>query len=442
MTSFFKGAFLLVAVAFMGECIEFFINMVLANQLGESGLGLYMSILPIIFLVVVLASMELPISISKFVAEKDEKYHRSMLKHVIRFTVYFSLSLIALSVIILPLIPVFRHYNPYIRGLIVLLIPIISFSSIARGYFMGIQHMGKIAAANFLRKSIQLILLIAVYHYFHFDLEVSILIAICTIVGSDFIVLLYWIHTFVLQSRYIRKRNSVFLSGKTVRKSLMSVSLTTTGMRMFNAFSEAFQPFLIKAALVKAGFTAGMANEHFGMLAGVAFTIGFFPAFIAHSLSTVLIPTVSEAYSQKEIPKLQRLLQQVMLITIGYGVPAVIIFNVFSEPLTRLFFHTASAAHYLELLWPFFLFHFFVTPMQAILIGIGMVKDVFLHFVWATIVTFLMSYMLGSSPFFQMSGIIIGMNTGALLLLLLHYLTICKKIGISLGLRRPANHSF
>ncbi|MCG4627868.1 hypothetical protein L0N15_17500, partial [Anaerostipes hadrus] len=79
--------------------------------------------------------------------------------------------------------------------------------------------------------------------------------------------------------------------------------------------TSAIEPFFIKWVLLKSGMTEGMANEHFGLMAGVAFTIGFFPDFIAHSLSTVLIPTVSEAYAKRDGMKLQKLLQQVMMMT-------------------------------------------------------------------------------------------------------------------------------
>ncbi|KHD85600.1 polysaccharide biosynthesis protein [Heyndrickxia ginsengihumi] len=442
MGIFFKSVCLLMGVAFLGECIEFLTNMVLAKELGEHGMGLYMSILPIIVLVIVIASMELPVSISKFIAEKDEKYHQSMLQHVIRLTVLFTIFFMAFCVVLLPFIPIFKHYHPFIRGLVIILIPIIAFSSIARGYFMGIQQMGKIATANFLRKIVQLLLLVFLYQWFHFSLEVSILVALCTIVGSDFIVLLYLLHMFVLQMKFISKKERAYVSGQSVRKNLLAVSLPTTSMRVFLSITNAIEPFLIKAAVVKSGMTETMANEHFGLMAGVAFTIGFFPAFIAHSLSTVLIPTVSEAYSKQDGLKLQKLLQKVMLVTFLYGVPAVICIYVFAEPLTNLFFHSMVAAIYLQLLWPYFLFHFFVIPMQAFLIGLGLIRDAFAHFIWSTIVTYLMMYFLGTNPEYQMAGIIIAMNTGALLLMLMHYLTICKKIEISLVLRNSVKHTF
>ena len=166
---------------------------------------------------------------------------------------------------------------------------------------MGVQQMGKIAAANFLRKMMQLILLVLLFHWMEFDVQMSIFIAICTLVGSDLIVLLYLFHMFVLQMRTLKKKEQAPMGGKEIRRSLLSVSLPTTGMRVFHAVTNAIEPFFIKWVLLKSGMTEGMANEHFGLVAGVAFTIGFFPAFIAHSLSTVLIPTVASAGDDDDV---------------------------------------------------------------------------------------------------------------------------------------------
>lgn len=431
MNKFLKGTLLLVVAAFIGECLEFLINMILARELGEEGLGLFMSILPSIILLVVLTTLELPISISKFIAEKDKSYHQSMLRHTIVFTLLLTIGFVILASLILPMIPMFDKFHPFTRWLLVLLIPIATFSAIAKGYFMGAQHMGKIAFASFLRKAAQLAILVVIFQIFEFELETAILIAICSLIGSEFVVLLYVVTMFVLQMKTIKTHSKGSISGKKVREQLLAVSIPTTGVRIFHAVTFAIKPFLIKAALLQAGLTEAVAMAQYGKLAGVAFTIGFFPAFIAHSLLIVLIPTVSEAYAKKDFFRLQSLLRKVMLFTCVYGFPAVFVFYYFAEPLTSLFFENSPAIAYLKLLCPYFLFHFFVIPMQAYLIGLGLVKDAFLHSVWSTLISFTLMFVLGSMEQLQMEGIIIGMNMGAVLLTMMHYLTICKKIGLS-----------
>ncbi|TWI54509.1 polysaccharide biosynthesis protein [Halalkalibacter nanhaiisediminis] len=434
MNTFLKGALLLIIAAFIGECIEFLVNIVLARELGEEGLGLYMSILPTIVFIVVIASIELPISISKFVAEKEEIFHRSMLMHALRFASICTIVFVGISLWILPMIPVFDRYHPLVPWLFILLIPIIAFSSVARGYFMGAQKMGRIAFANFLRRAAQLALLFFVFKAASFDDEVAIFIALCTLVASELLVFGYLFFSFLLQMNVLKRKPRAALTGKKVRKTLLEVSIPTTGLRIFHAAAFAVKPFLIKEALVRAGMIESLAMTQYGKLAGVAFAIGFFPAFIAHSLLIVLIPTVSEAYSKGELARLRSLLRKVMAITAAYGFPAVCVFYFFAEPLTSLFFENSPAVRYLQLLVPYFLFHFFVIPMQAFLIGLGLVKDAFVHALYSTFFSFGMMFFLGALPSMQMDGIILGMNMGAVLLTLLHYVTICRKIKIGLFL--------
>lgn len=441
MNTFFKGTLFLVIAAFLGECLEFFINMILARELGEGGMGLYMAILPLVFLIVVLASLELPISISKFIAENDRTYHRSLLYHAIKLAIFLMGLLMIVTILTIPFVPIFHRYHPFIRWLVVILIPIISLSSIARGYFMGLQQMGKIAISNFLRRVIQLILLVFLFQLFSVRTETALLIALSTLVGSEVVVFVYLFRAFITPFYSLRRQPQQTMSGRNVRKHLLAVSLPATGLRIFHAVTNAIQPFLIIGVLVVSGLSETIATEQFGVLAGVALTIGFFPVFIAHSFLTVLIPTVSKAYADKDFPQLKRLLQQVTMMTFLYGIPAVVLFLLFAEPLTQLFFTSTSAAVYLKMLWPFFLFHFFVIPLQAFLIGFGLIKDALYHALWATTAGYLLIYLFGSHPHFQMHGVIIGMNMEAVLLTLMHYVTVCRKTGVSLTLRKTiASH--
>jgi stage V sporulation protein B len=439
MAIYYRGIFFLAASAFLGEGIEFLVNMILARELGKHGLGLYMSILPSLFLIFLLSSFELHISISKFIAEKEERFYRNILYHAISITIVFTCSLLLLATATLPFIPVFNAYHPYTRWLVLILIPVISFTSVARGYFMGKQEMGKIAVSNFLRKIIQLAALFLLFRFFDFSTQSALLIAIATLIGSEVVVFVYLFFIFILQFQQLKRQPFSNMNRKVVRKNLMAVSIPTTVMRLFTALTGAIQPFLIKAALIRSGLTDTIATEQFGMLMGVAVTIGFFPAFIAQSLMIVLIPAVSKSHSERDYLTLQKMLNQVIKLTFLYGVPAVIIFYFLASPLTSLFFKSATAAVFLQMLWPFFLFHFFIMPLQAILIGLGLIKDSFIHNIWATVISFSIILLVGSKPEWRMDGVVIALNTSSILVALMHYLTICKKIGVSIFIRKQVH---
>lgn len=276
MNRFVKGIVLLSLAAFFAECLEFVINMILARELGEHGMGLYMSVLPSIFLVVVIASLELPISISKFIAESNPKLHESMLKHAFRMTAVCTAFSTAAAAVILPFIPIFDSYHPFIRGLVIGMIPTVAFTSIARGYFMGVQQMGKIAMANALKKIFQLIGLFLFFQWYSFELDTSVLISLFVLVASEVVVFVYLYSQFILVRRAAAKGQHVHLRRNDVLKRLLTVSIPTTGLRVFHAIANAVEPFLVKGTLLAAGVSQTAAIDQFGMLSGVAMTIGFF----------------------------------------------------------------------------------------------------------------------------------------------------------------------
>ncbi|MDP4170444.1 MAG: oligosaccharide flippase family protein [Bacillota bacterium] len=424
-----RGMFVLVLSAFSAECIELLIKMVLARELGNHGLGQYMSILPFVFLIFLLSRLELPVSISKLIAEKEEQYHRNILLHGINLALIITILLVIACTLTLPFLPMFDVYHSFTRWLFLIVIPILSFSAVAKGYFMGKHQMGKIAISNILKHTVQLGALFFLFRLFHFQPKTALLVSFGALLGSEVIVFAYLMSAFAISYQVVKRKPSKNLEGESVQKELMKVSVPVTAMRIFYGVISAIQPFIMKTALVHSGLTQNEAIAEFGKLTGIAMAIGFFPAFIGHSLLIGIIPTVSKAYSQKDYSTLQRLLGQVIKATFFYGLPAVTCCYFFARPLTKTFFHTEDASVYVQLLWPFFLFHYFIIPMQAYLIGLGLMKDALIHTIWATAVSFVLIYSLGSMPQWRMDGISIGLNTEAILLTSLHFLTIIKKIG-------------
>lgn len=430
MSTFLRGTAILIIAAFLSECVEFLVNMQLARELKEEGMGLYMSAMPIVFLIFILASLELPISISKYIAEHKRETHLSLLKHALRLGLLSTVFFVVIVAVAAAIPSVLSRFPAHIHWLLFALVPIAAFSSIARGYFMGIQQMSKIAVSNFLRKFAQLGLLVAIFQLFDSKPETSLLIALGALIGSELIVFLYLFSFFLIQLRVLKTQTHEILSSKLARQKLMAVSVPTVGLRIFQSFVNAVQPFLIQLTLVRAGFTALAATEHFGMLMGVAMSIGFFPAFIAHSLMVALIPNVSDAFARSDTGKLHALLRQSMWLTMLYGTISVFVMYMFAGQLSALFFSSPAAAYYLKMLWPCFLFHFFIIPLQAYLIGVGLIKDAFLHSIWANSITFAAVFIFGSMPGLNMDGVILGMNAGAVLQAMLHYFTVCKRIGV------------
>lgn len=165
------------------------------------------------------------------------------------------------------------------------------------------------------------------------------LISLFVLVVSDVVVLVYLYSQFIMARRALSGQQHIHLRGKDVRKRLLAVSIPTTGLRIFHAVVNAIEPFLVKGALLAAGVAGTAAIDQYGMLAGVAVTIGSFPAFIAHSLMVVMIPSISEAYALSQYDIVLKRLKQSIFITLGYGIPAVWVMFQFAD-LSRICFFT------------------------------------------------------------------------------------------------------
>lgn len=106
----------------------------------------------------------------------------------------------------------------------------------------GENSLPPISCANPLSSS----LLVVLYQAFQFDADTAVFIAFCTFVGSEIVVFLYLLNMFIIQYQRIKKEPSEFISGRSVRRNLISVSVPTTALRVFHALTHAIQPFLIK----------------------------------------------------------------------------------------------------------------------------------------------------------------------------------------------------
>jgi O-antigen/teichoic acid export membrane protein len=77
--------------------------------------------------------------------------------------------------------------------------------------------------------------------------------------------------------------------------------------------------------------------------------------------------------------------------------------------------------------------------MRAYLIGLGLMKDALYHTIWVHVISFSLIFLLASQREWGVSGVILAMNAETLLLTLLHYFTICKRIGLPIlfFMKRP-----
>lgn len=152
-----------------------------------------------------------------------------------------------------------------------------------------------------------------------------------------------------------------------------------------------------------------------------------------HSLSTALIPSISEASATGNPRLIHQRIDQAIRLAYVIGAPCTLILYMWAIPLTTVLYHAPEAGNLLKLLAPFYLLHYFEEPLHAVLLGIGRIKTVMWNFIISTVLQAAAIFFLGS--LWGMKGVITGINFGICIITVLNFLSISTYVGFSLDAR-------
>lgn len=445
MSKFLKGTFILLIAGLITRVLGFINRIVIARSIGEEGVGLYMMAYPTFILVVTLTQMGLPVAISKNIAEAEAKGNHQEVKKilVVSLAITISLSLIFTPALIL-LAPILsttlftdpRTYYPLVA--IAPVVPIIAVSSVLRGYFQGRQNMRPSAVSQILEQLVRITLIAVMTKAFlPYGIEYAAAAAMVAAIIGEIVSLLYLMTTFKLKKRF-RVRKNFFKSvhaGKKTFKELMEIALPTMGSRMIGSVSWFFEPIVVAHSLALAGVAAVAATKQYGSLTGFAMPLLLLPSFITYSLATSLVPAISEANSKNNHKLIEHRLQQALRFAFLTGGLSVIVLYVLADPLMELMYGSTKGSYFIRLMAPFFLFYYYQGPLQAVLQALNLARAAMINSLIGAVVKTAVIFLLASQPSFGITGVALGIIVGFVLVTVLHFATVLKKISFSFYIR-------
>lgn len=434
--SFLRGTFILIAAGFITKLLGFVNKIVIARIMGEEGVGLYVMAVPTFILAVTLTRLGLPVAISKMVAEADAVQNTQKIKKVliVSLTLTAGLSIVWTSGLFL-LAPILaKTFFTDERTLYPLLaiapvVPIVALSSVIRGYFQGKQNMRPSAYSQVIEQVVRIVLVafftMALLPY---GVEFAAAGAMISVVFGELASLIYLFLKFKMSKKFtIRMRFFQHLKeGKETLRSLMSISLPTTGSQLIGSISYFFEPIIVAQSLAIAGFLPTEATKQYGALTGFAIPLLLLPGFITYAISTSLIPAISESAAQHHYRSIDhRINQAIRLSSIAGGISFIITY-IFAFPLMDLLYNAPQFAIYVQLMAPFFFFHYFQGPFAAALQALGFAKAAMINSLIGAIVKTAGIFVLASNPKLGIKGVALAISIGIVLVTLLHLATIMK----------------
>lgn len=445
MSKFLKGTMILLAAGLVTRVLGFINRIVIARFIGEEGVGLYMMAFPTLILVVTITQLGLPVAISKNVAEAEARGDIAKIKKILVVSLATTISLSAIFTPALILLAPYlsetlftdnRTHWPLLA--IAPIVPIIAISSVIRGYFQGRQNMKPAAYSQVIEQIIRISLIALMTKTFlPYGIEYAAAGAMFASVIGELASLIYLLTTFKLKKKFrVRKQFFKFVhSGKSTFNELMTVALPTTGSRMIGSVAWFFEPIVVSHSLKIAGVTAIAATKQYGALTGFAMPLLLLPSFITYSLSTSLVPAISEANSKNDRRLIEYRLQQALRFAFITGGLAVVLLYVLSDQLMEVMYGSSSGSHFIKLMAPFFLFYYYQGPLQATLQALNLARAAMINSLIGAIVKTAVIFLLASQPAFGINGVAMGILVGFVLVTMLHFATVLKAISFTFYVR-------
>lgn len=362
---FIKSTIILILGGIITKILGFVIRIIYTRFVGPEVIGLYSLVTPTYSLLITIATLALPTTISKLIAENKHNNLKiittsSLLIIIINFIVVLLMLLFA-KFIAINLLHEERCYLLIIS--MTLTFPIISISSIIKGYFYGKQNMIPNVVSNIIE---QLIRGILIYIFVPIIMKKSEILAACSLFLFSFfeeLVSIFINLLFIPQKIKIKKQN--LIPDKYTLKNILSISIPTVSSRIVGNIGYFFEPIILKNLLLFSGYSNNYILIEYGAYNAYTLTILTVPSFFITAISSSLIPEISKHYLACRRKLIIKRLKEAIFFALIIGISYSLLLIFFGKHILYTIYNTSLGLNYIKILAPIFpLFY-----IEAILIS-------------------------------------------------------------------------
>lgn len=373
---FIKSTIILIIGGLLTKMLGMVIRIVTTRVIGLEGIGLYMLVMPTYGLFITIATLSLPIAISKLVSE-NTRNNKNVVLGIIPVALLFNIIIIAILIlsskfISNTLLQNSKLYYPILAMSVTL--PFITLSSIIRGYFFGRQKMIPHVTSNLFEQIVRLAMTIIITPYL---LKFGVISAVTGLILFNVIseLLSIFILFFFIPRNVKISKNDLKPDYNNV-KDIFSISVPTTAGRIISSVGGFLEPIIITFVLLAIGYNNDYITMEYGVISGYVFPMVMLPQFLSGAVANALLPTISEYNTLNMKKAIKRKLYQAVTFSLLIGIIFTILFMIFPEISLKLMFNETDGAKYLFFAAPIFLLTYIQGPIVSTLQAMDKAKIV------------------------------------------------------------------
>lgn len=368
---FIKSTIILILGGIITKILGFIIRIIYTRIVGAEVLGLYSLVMPTYSLLITIATLALPTTISKLIAEDNHNHLKvvstsTILIMIINFFVVI-LMLLSAKFIAINLLHEERCYLLIIA--MTLTFPIISISSIVKGYFYGKQNMIPNVVSNVIEQIVRGILIYLFVPTIMARSEILaaaslFIFSFCEEVVSIFINLLFL-------PKKIKIKKQDFIPDKYTLKNILSISIPTVSSRIIGNIGYFFEPIILKNLLLFSGYSNEYILVEYGAYNAYTIAILTVPSFFITAIASALIPEVSKHYLNRNNDSMKKRLKEAIIFALIIGITYSVLLMFFGKFILNSLYDTNLGLNYIKVLAPIFPLFYIETILMSFLQAIN-----------------------------------------------------------------------
>ena len=385
---FIKSTLILICSGFLTKILGFIIKVIYTRIIGEYGISLYAIAAPTYSLLLTIATLAIPISISKLVSENKGRS--------IRILTSAAFLILSINFLLILLILLTRDFlattllkEPLASPILLafaLTLPFVSISSVLKGYFAGKQNMVPHATSNIIEQIIRLIIIVIVLTIL---MEKSVMHAV---IGLILLTIISEISSIIVFLFFIPKHidfKTNLLPSKKHTKDILNISVPTVSSRIIGNIGYFLEPIILTNLLLFSGYPSSYILREYGAYNAYSLALLTMPGFFIAAISTSLLPEISKFHGENNTKMIKRRIHQSIIFALLIGIFFSFIIFTFRDTLLFSLYNTTSGSNYIKVLAPFFVLFYLEGVLTSSLQALGYAKVTMNITLWGVILKLL-----------------------------------------------------
>lgn len=390
---FIKSTIILILSGFFTKIIGFIIRIVYTRIIGEYGISLYTIATPTYSLFLTIATLAIPISISKLVSENKGRSIRIL---VTAATLILLINFMLIIIILLSadFIATNLLKEPAAKPILiafVITLPFVSISSVLKGYFAGKQNMMPHAISNIIEQIVRLIIIIIVLPIL---MNINVLVAV---IGLILLTIISEISSIIVFFLFIPKKinfNTNITPSIPITKDILAISLPTVSSRIIGNIGYFLEPIILTNLLIFSGYSNSYILKEYGAYNAYSISLLTMPSFFIAAIATSLLPEISKFYQDKKVKMIKRRIRQALFFALAIGILFSFLIFTFRDTLLFSLYNTTSGSDYIKILAPFFVLFYLEGVLTSSLQAMGYAKTTMNITLWGVVIKLLVMSLL------------------------------------------------